>query len=550
MASIEDVRRGTRAANPEVRLVRNRLGLAIVATFAVGNIIGCLEVTVLAPGFGSILAQLVALAPLPGFLVVAAAFFLSLSLLAWLARFVVRPAERLGDSWRELGQRLESARTSALEDSLTGLPNHRAFQEAFERQLAIVERTARPLALLLIDLDEFKAVNDTRGHAAGDEQLCEMGRTLRRTLRGSDLPFRIGGDEFAVLMPDTDAESGSIVGNRLLAACLGAGTSLVVRRSFAFSAGVTAAPTFGMARDQLFMQADDALYRAKRDGRCCVRVHNPAEAKETQERESNRSGAVAEVIRSGGLRPVYQPIVDLATGETVGFEGLIRLPAGTPFTDPGHLFRAAEATGYTFDLDRACIAAVLEGAMSIDRSCSLSVNLSPRTIEAAEFSAYEFAGRLVKGGWNPNQVIVEMTEQDEIRDVERLRAMLERLRDLGIRTAIDDVGSGNAGLRLLSLIRFDVVKLDLALVQEGARREVSMAVVNSLGELAAQWGARIIAEGIETPAQLSLLRRAGIPLGQGYLLGRPSAMAAHGTLDLDALERPPDIRQLGLPQAG
>jgi diguanylate cyclase (GGDEF)-like protein len=349
------------------------------------------------------------------------ALTVAVALVARIARLVVGPAEELAAAHHDLRLLYESARTHAHQDSLTGLANHRAFQEELERQLAFSDRSGRPVALIMIDVDDFKTVNDAAGHAAGDDLLVEMGRLLRAALRGYDRPFRIGGDEFAVLMEGTDAAGAEVAVKRLLAATLDPRPTSAFPRGFAFSAGVTAAPAFGSTRDELLAQADEALYRAKREGRCCIRLHDPVASADAADARAlvGRSSDVAEVIGSGGLHPVYQPMFDLATGDPVAFEGLIRLPEGSAFRDPGHLFRAAEATGRTFDLDDACAAAVLAGASSIDERCSLSINLSPATLQTAEFGAESFVANLEAAGWAPERVIVEVTEREMVDDVEQ-----------------------------------------------------------------------------------------------------------------------------------
>lgn len=523
---------------PELRLMRIRLLLVVGATFVIALFIGAALVALGVPGLGPLLATLIGAAPGAAVIGLPVAFVLTIALVAWMARAVIRPAEQLAASRRSLGTLYESARSRALEDSLTGLANHRAFQEEFESLLALGARHRMDLALLLIDVDDFKTVNDSAGHAVGDDLLVEMGRILRSQLRASDRPFRIGGDEFAILLPHTDAENAKLVANRLLAACVEPRATGEFRRGFAFSGGVTSAPAFATTRDRLLGQADEALYQAKRDGRCLVRIFDPAASKATLDIHAlnERSAAVADVLNGGGLRPVFQPVIDLRNGEVLAFEGLTRLPEGTPFRDPGVLFEAAEAAGRTYELDLACITSILNGARTIDRRIGLSLNLSPRTLETPEFAPEPFVARLSMAGWDPQRVIIELTERDAVQDIDRLRRVLERLRATGIRIAADDVGAGNAGLRLLSQIHFDIVKLDLALVQDGARRGTSLDVVRSIADLAARWGAMVIAEGLETPAQLRLIRSLPIAAAQGYLLGRPATVPDQRSIDLDALE--------------
>jgi diguanylate cyclase (GGDEF)-like protein len=523
---------------PELALMRIRMLLVVGATFVIALYIGGALVALGVPSIGPWVQLLFSAAPPAATVGLAFAFALSILLVAWMARQVIRPAEQLAASRQNLGVLYESARSHALQDSLTGLANHRAFQDEFERLLALSTRHRMDLALLLLDIDDFKTVNDSAGHAIGDDLLVEMGRILRSRLRASDQAFRIGGDEFAVLMPQTDAANAKIVATRLLAGCVEPRSTGAFPRGFAFSGGLTSAPAFGASRDQLYSQADDALYRAKRDGRCLVHIYDPATSQATVDVRvlNDRSAAVADVLRKGGLRPVYQPIIDLRNGEVLAFEGLTRLPDGTQFRDPGSLFRAAEAGGRTYELDLACVTAVLEGARNIDRRIGLSLNLSPRTLETPEFAPERFVARLAVAGWEPGRVIIELTERDAVQDVDRLRRVLVRLQATGLRIAADDVGAGNAGLRLLSQIHFDIVKLDLSLVQAGVRRETSLEVVRSLADLAARWGAMVIAEGLETPDQLRLMRTLPVGAAQGYLLGRPATVPDQRSIDLAALE--------------
>ncbi|MEO8461809.1 MAG: EAL domain-containing protein, partial [Chloroflexota bacterium] len=171
----------------------------------------------------------------------------------------------------------------------------------------------------------------------------------------------------------------------------------------------------------------------------------------------------------------------------------------------------------------------------IPNDALLSLNVSPRSFEAPEFSAASFLGILQRHGVKPNRVLMELTEREAVQDPERLRAAIETVQAAGVRVAADDVGAGNAGLRLLSQFRFDVVKIDLSLVQGGAKADQTMSVLTSLVQLAARWGALTIAEGVETAAQLRMIRQLDVDAGQGYLLGRPGVIADVTTIDLEAL---------------
>jgi diguanylate cyclase (GGDEF)-like protein len=356
---------------------------------------------------------------------------------------VLRPAEGLDIAHRRLADLYQSARAHALEDSLTGLGNHRAFQEEFDRQLDAVRRYGTTVALVLMDLDDFKTVNDSAGHAVGDDALVELSHLLRGGLRRSDRSFRIGGDEFAVLMPQTTPEEAYLVTRRLLSACLEPRPAGRFADAFSFSAGITGSPALGANRAVLLEQADEALYECKRNGRTGVRVYDPANASARPDapRLLRAAGSVIEVIEKGAVRAAYQPLVDLRTGEVVGFEGLARLIEGAPFSDPGSLFAVAEATGRTSELDELCIRTILAGASDLDPGQSLSFNLSPKTVEAPEFSPQMLANMLARVGLRPERAIIELTERQAVDDLERLRDRLAAFQAAGFRVAIDDVGS-------------------------------------------------------------------------------------------------------------
>ena len=522
------------------------------------------------PGFGD-LAVVVAIPALPAAppIPLLALFGLLVAVLvalaAWMAHQVLQPAGELDRSHRELAQRLEVARHDALHDSLTGLGNHRSFYEELDRQLQVTRRYGVPVALLLIDLDDFKHVNDTAGHAAGDAVLASVGAFLNRYIRATDRAFRIGGDEFAVIMPHTDMNGGLVVAHRMLGMALEppagavqtgvtrvgavrpaiARTGAAFARPVSFSAGVSAVPVPAESRAELYAQADAALLWCKRHGRTTVAAFDPA--KHTLDGEdaiAELSQAVASVAAHRALRPVFQPVVELATGRVTGFEGLVRPAAGSGFEDPGSLFVAAEKSGRTVELDQACLEVLAAAAASIPEHRSVSLNLSPRSLEAPEFSAHALSRTLERLGLAPGRVVIELTERETVDDMELLRSNLHACRRAGMRIAADDVGSGNAGLRLLSQIHFDIVKIDLSLVQGGVAHESSLAVLRSLIDLAKRWGSVVVAEGVETPEQLRVLRSLDVTAAQGYLLGRPSDDTTLDTIDLDALLAPPPTSTL------
>jgi diguanylate cyclase (GGDEF)-like protein len=454
----------------------------------------------------------------------------------WLSRRVVASAEALEVSRMELRRLYEAARADSLVDALTGLGNHRGFQEEFERQIGHARRRGWPFALVLIDLDEFKRVNDTSGHAVGDELLGHVGWLIRRAIRQNDHAFRIGGDEFALLLPGSDERDAYSVARRLLSRVLQPSDARRMGGGFSFSAGISSAPSLGASRSELYAQADAALYWCKRHGRSAVAIYDAVQhGRVGQGSTGELSAAIAAVAQRRALRPVYQPIVDLSSGRVIGYEGLVRPESDTGFSDPGTLFSAAESVGRTLEIDEAALEIVIRGALPLPKGSFLSVNLSPRTLESAGFTVGRLVSLLERWGMQTNQLVVEVTERQGIEDVELLRRRVEACREAGIRVAADDVGAGNAGLRLLSEVQFDVVKVDLSLVQDGALRPASLDVLRSIAALAGRWEALLVAEGVETQEQLEMVRALQMDAAQGYLLGRPTESMDVHRVDLDGM---------------
>ena len=450
-----------------------------------------------------------------------------------LVRYFSNPFDEMADSRAELEALYSEARKDALADGLTGLGNHRAFQEELARQIKSYEDRGLPFSLVLMDLDDLKVVNDRDGHAAGDEMLVSMAENMRDLARREDRLYRTGGDEFAIVLPNTGVEEAVAVAGRILHFCK---RPLNGTRPSPFSSGVSAVPSFTRQKEMVYRQADAALYWAKRHARGSVEVFEPGRDLLPDEVNDATANAVAEVVTNKLLRPVFQPIVDLRTGRILGFEGLIRPDPDGPLPNTSQLFAAAAASGRTVELDLACIEAVVNAAGAIGPDRLLTINLSPRTLEVKDFDAAWLLSGLVRNGISPSRVIIELTERDEIDDVGRLQQTFNLLQQYGLRIAADDVGAGNSGLRLLSQVQFDIVKIDLALVQSGVRRVGARAVLESLRDLALSQNARMIAEGVETSRQLQVIREMDIGAAQGFLLGRPDASVDKTFVDVRQLE--------------
>jgi diguanylate cyclase (GGDEF)-like protein len=459
------------------------------------------------------------------------------ALMAHLTRPIMRDVQRLEDDRARLLDLYGRARQDSLLDGLTGLGNHRAFQEELRRQLEHATRHKSPLALLLIDVDDLKKVNDEHGHAMGDELLSAVGRISMSAIRRGDRAFRVGGDEFAVVLPNADVETGLTVARRMLAGALNGAFTGNTIEPFSLSIGISAFPAPSTLGDLLYRHADAALYWCKRHGRTNAVAYDPGRHGVHADDRSieDLSAALGTILAEKSLRPVYQPIFSLTTGEPIGYEGLIRPTDSAPMADASSLFAAAERADRTVELDMACLEVVASGVNGLEPGMYLSVNLSPRTLESDLFHPVELTAIFHRRGIAPEQLVIELTEREEVQDLQQLRRNAAACRRAGMRLAADDVGAGNAGLRLLSEIHFDIVKIDLSLVQGGILHDPSHGVLRALQELAARWSATIIAEGVETGEQLAVVRELGITAGQGYLLGRPARERRAVALDLDSL---------------
>lgn len=518
----------------DLRVVRLRLFVALLTMFAIPLAIAAPVIYGLAIGQGGSMIP-------PTIIIVSVAMLFGV-LTVWLARRVLEPAERLDKARVVLEDAYARARAESLRDALTGLGNHRAFQEELERQWVASTRHGTRLALAVVDLDDFRRINELEGHVGGDRLLAAAAATLTAGLRRSDRIFRIGGDEFAVLMPGSDAEAGYLSLRRVLATALEgrAGHERPVVGSvggpWSFTAGVASIPGTAPDRATLYREADAALTFGKHHGRTVVTIFDPERhgSSVLQRPIAEVAAEVAKVAAVGAVRAVFQPIFDLRTGQPRGYEALVRPAPGSGF-DPSELFAAAESVGRTVELDLACLQASIAAFAAQSLPGSLTLNLSPRTLEADEFSVHLLVGILGRYRVDPRRVVLELTEREAVDDFERLTRAVESCRAAGMRIAADDVGAGNAGLRLLAQLQFDIVKIDLSLVQGGAVRATSQEVVRTLKDLADRWGALVIAEGVETPEQLEFVRSLGIRAGQGYLLSRPVETPTREAIDLGRL---------------
>ncbi len=420
---------------------------------------------------------------------------------------------------RSLAVRYQSAEERSSRDSLTNLANHRTFQEEIQREVARALRHGSPLSVAMVDVDDFKVVNDRAGHRHGDEMLVELGAALDSG-RLTDRAFRIGGDEFALILPQTDREGAAAAAEWLRA------TAAVRLPGTTISIGLATLGPEGDA-NVLRDQADAALYEAKRLGRDrAVSFH---EASLTSVLPAAKVHALRALLEEGRVSAVYQPIWNVPAGEVMAFEGLARPSEDYGFAGPLEAFEVAERIGKVDELDALCRRAVLAGAKRLPPKALLFLNISPQVLDHESLGGRRLVEEVEAVGLGPERVVIEITE----RSTERLDVVMReaaRLNRLGFKLALDDVGSGNAGLEMLLEVRFDFVKVDRSVVVSAAEGGPGRAVMAAVCAFASEARSFVIAEGIETQVVLDsverILLRHYLSAGygaQGYLLGRPTA---------------------------
>jgi diguanylate cyclase (GGDEF)-like protein len=441
---------------------------------------------------------------------------------------------------RPLARRHSLVVKRATRDSLTDLANHRSFQDELARAVAMAARNQEPLALALVDLDDFKFTNDRYGHRRGDEVLLQVARALERG-RAQDRAFRIGGDEFALLLPATaGAEARAGLERRLTAVQQSAAKT-------SFTVGV-AVQRAGTQPDPavLWEQADAALYEGKRSGADVVVFEDVAELLSIV--TPAKVQALRALLAEPRLEIVFQPIWDLQDGRVLGLEALARPWGGYDFDGPADMFAVAEKIGRAHELDAVCRAAALARAHEIPDGVLLFLNVHPQSLTHGDLGGDRLQRSVEAAGILPSQIVLEITERSDAR-LSQVIADATRLRSLGFRLALDDVGAGNAGLEMLRELPVDFVKIDQSIIAAAVEDAHAQAVLVAIIAYAGRAGAYVIAEGIESEQILSFVHSAEelhmandppIKGGQGFLLGRPSPEIAQ-------LTAPSQAKALSLP---
>ena len=423
----------------------------------------------------------------------------------------------------------ERIRFLAHYDVLTTLPNRALFDARLDDAIETARRCRRSLAVLCLDLDRFKEINDLFGHAAGDEALKDVGRALANLLRGAETAARLGGDEFAVILPDTSADAAGGVAANILHTLSLLDAARTSGPGIATSLGIALFPADGDDRQSLLGAADTALYRAKADGRGTFRFYEAGMGLEVRDRRRLHHDLRSAVGR-GEMSLVYQPQLEVGSGTLMGFEALLRWRhPERGFVSPGLFIPIAEESGAIMNLGEWVLRTACTEAARWTNPLRVAVNVSAVQLHAAGFAGF-VAGVLVETGIAPGRLELEITETALIRDIDRALATLRKLKVLGVKIAMDDFGTGYSSLSNLRAFPFDRIKIDGSFIQSVDSNSQAAAIVRAILELGRGLDLPILAEGVETDAELNFLGLELCQEVQGYLLGRPAAIetfAAH-----------------------
>jgi len=411
-------------------------------------------------------------------------------------------------------------------DSLTGLLNRRRFRSELDQYVSFTARYGGRGAVMVIDIDGLKEVNDRLGHQAGDTLIRRVAEILRERVRATDLVARLSGDEFAILMPQTDTEGAMQLGEDLRSQ-VAEGLPLNLDLGDAsISVGITMfGGQGGMGAEAVLVAADQAMYQAKAEGRNRIMLfHAPGEEGGNAKRTQTTSARIRDALTQNRLRLATQPIRDLASGGIERYELLLRMTGDEGELLPAASFiEAAERSGMVQELDRWVVAQALRMIAERERAgapVSLHMNISGASM--TDLSVLEYIERrLDEGEADPARCTFEITQTARIEDYDAAAGFADRLSEFGCEVAIDDYGSGFGSFAYLKKVPFDVIKIDGAFVREMPRNDADQLTVKAIVEIARGLGKRTIAEFVEDEATTQLLREYGVDMAQGFHLGRP-----------------------------
>jgi len=417
----------------------------------------------------------------------------------------------------------DQIRYLAMHDSLTGLPNRLQFHQHLDRAVARAKRHGHLMAVLGLDLDRFKDVNDTLGHATGDALLAEVSARLKESVREVDLVGRLGGDEFAIVAEDLEAPEDAMRLARRVCTALAEPYHVNGHEvTTSASIGIAIGPLDREAPDVLLKNADLALYRAKEDGRNTFRFFEPAMDAALQKRRRLEND-LRNALRKNQLYLDYQPQFDLDTGRLTGYEALVRWwHPGEGEIPPATFLPIAEETGLIVPLGDWILKTACSYATTWPSDTRLAVNLSPAQFKTQD--VYGLVRRVLsETGLEPQRLELEITEGIILQNTDSVLETLTRLDQLGVSIAMDDFGTGYSSLSYLTRFPVKKIKIDRSFIDTLGTSEQTSAIVSSIVGLGQSLNVTITAEGVETEGQAAMLRKWGCDQVQGFYYGKPEA---------------------------
>jgi diguanylate cyclase (GGDEF)-like protein len=414
-------------------------------------------------------------------------------------------------------------------DSLTGLLDRRRFRSELDQYVSFSARYGGQGAVMIIDIDGLKAVNDSHGHHAGDQLIRRVAGIMRERVRTTDIVARLSGDEFAVLMPQTDTTGALHLGEDLRAQ-VAESVAPDTAATATISVGITMfGGERGIGAEAVLLAADQAMYRAKEDGRNQIALfQDPDEPKRNHQRRQTTTARIRDALTNDRLSLHTQPIRSLASGGIERYELLLRMTGDNGELLPAASFiETAERSGMVQELDRWVVVRALELLASREREgkpVSLHVNLSGASV--ADLSVLEFIERrLDEGDADPARCTFEITETARVHDYEAAGGFADRLTEFGCQVAIDDYGAGFGPFHYLKQIPFDLIKIDGSFISDMPNSDADQLTVQAIVQIARGLGKTTIAEYVQDDITAQMLREYGVDMAQGYHLGRPVDVA-------------------------
>jgi diguanylate cyclase (GGDEF)-like protein len=414
-------------------------------------------------------------------------------------------------------------------DSLTGLLDRRRFRAELDQYVSFSARYGGRGAVMIIDIDSLKEINDTYGHHAGDNLIRQVAAVMRERVRATDIVARLSGDEFAILMPQTDVEGALHLGEDLRSQIAESIQATPEADPATISVGITMfGGEEGIGAESVLVAADQAMYQAKEGGRNQIALfRDPDEPQRDPERRQTTAARIRDALTDDRLSLHTQPIRSLASGGIERYELLLRMTSEEGELLPAASFiAAAERSGMIQELDRWVVGRALELLAEREKQgapLSLHVNISGASL--TDISVLEFIERrLDEGGADPSRCTFEITETANVYDYERATGFADRLTEFGCQVAIDDYGAGFGPFHYLKRIPFDLIKIDGSFVRDMPRSDADQLTVQAIVQIARGLGKTTIAEYVQDDQTAEMLREYGVDMAQGYHLGRPMGL--------------------------